>query len=148
MPERELWEAVLGKSRSVKPLTRMIEFKALLAEFHTDFVDRRPTCSWRHQPRIALQSLLLGKYVCFIKFRQPRGGNWLPPDKSHAEPLLASCHRVGFIDYSSLCFMWLISCGVLEAHTLLPQWSGFIKSYIPALGSVSQLINMLRGSIK
>lgn len=85
MPERQLQEAVRGKSRSVKSLTRMIDFKALLAEFHTDLVDRRPACSWRYQLRISLQSLLLGKYMCFIKCRQSRGGNWLPPDNSHAE---------------------------------------------------------------
>ena len=58
--------------------------------------------------------------------------------------LLAFCHKATLCSRGSLL---LILCTVLEAHTLVPQCGGFL-SHRPALGSISQPINMLRGSAK
>ena len=50
-----------GESASIKSLTGWWkEVKVLSAEFHTDFLSRRSTRSWRHQLRMSLPSLLWG----------------------------------------------------------------------------------------
>ena len=50
-----------GESASIKSLTGWWkEVKVLSVEFHTDFLSRRSTRSWRHQLRMSLLSLLWG----------------------------------------------------------------------------------------
>lgn len=111
MPAREIWEAIRGKSRSVRSLTRMIEFKASPAQFHSDFVDRRPVLPEASAKMIPSEPLIREIYVLYKKYRQPRGGNWLSDTNVMQSVLLASCHKVRFIDYSGLCFMGLIFAG-------------------------------------
>ena len=93
---------------------------------------------------VAPEPVMRGGYMCFVLCEKPRGGNCLPPAKTRPKLPAAFCHKARLCSLGSL---WLILCTVLEAHTLVPQCGGFI-SRRPALGSISQPINMLRGSAK